>query len=272
MLPLSKFKSMVPIFIKYHQQFSIEKSYTYYLSPWKLQKTKPYQTQTQKSSRNRSDPIARPRKSFILKENFKNLRTNPLNTVEVISVTDKPFFFRKRWRKDSVFLFFFWVLAELPESSMSGSVRPEKVLLERTVIDWIDLAWLWKLRSGEQIALAFAGTEAKAKAASSRAISSSLTISISIGISEETVLLLLRGNSESDSVSLILWVSASAWGTYRWNRHALGASHRPVLSCRLVFYTFICLCFDFNFEFHRGWPCVCNTYTSTLRRGLASRQ
>ena len=42
LLPLSKFKSMVPIFIKYHQQFGIEKPFTYYLSPRQFQKTKPY--------------------------------------------------------------------------------------------------------------------------------------------------------------------------------------------------------------------------------------
>lgn len=163
----------------------------------------PYQNQNygpyMYSSKNLSNPFPRPENFSHSKQNSK-LQQKPtttqthyekiFNTVAVISVTDKPFFPLNRCKKGSASLPFFWVLAKWPESSMSRLVRPEKLLLDRTVIDWIDLAFLWKSK-GERIA----GIEERAadKAASMRAISSSLTISI--GISGT---LLLRGDSESD--------------------------------------------------------------------------
>ena len=145
----------------------------------------------------------------------------------MISLTNKPVLILKRWKNESAtLLFFFWLLLRLPKSSISGgSVQNDNLLLAPTVIDWIDLAFLWnsywewewdweveqiagtaeeedkvhvdaKAASMEAISSSLKGTEAveedreelaEAKAASRAAISSSLTYSIGMS----TPLLLL---------------------------------------------------------------------------------
>ena len=107
----------------------------------------------------------------------------------MISLTNKPVLILKRWKNESAtLLFFFWLLLRLPKSSISGgSVQNDNLLLAPTVIDWIDLAFLWNSYwewewewdwEVEQIA----GTaeeeseeRVEAKEASMEAISSSLT-------------------------------------------------------------------------------------------------
>lgn len=107
------------------------------------------------------------------------LEKTKIDTVEVISVTDKPRLFLKRRRKESERV---WFLLRGGKSSISLPL--DKLLLDTTVMD---KALLWRgdfegdeeqeeeERIAEQVRV-----EAKANAASMKAISSSLIISMGI--------------------------------------------------------------------------------------------
>lgn len=165
------------------------------------------------------------------KKKIKKEKEKGWNTVEVISVTDKPFFLLNRWKNDSDTRIFFWVLIKSPESSMSRSVKPESSLFESILTELMDLTLVGKWEERSTGIAEQDWERADAKAASSKAISSSLIISI--GISGQQLLSFLswtlRANSVNDSEcdSIIVNDPACSWRNDRWNRPPSKASHVP---------------------------------------------